>query len=56
MRRKTQGSPIQPDADEELRWRQSALTPATWRGRARQPRRRVDPDRKRRRGLRRLGG
>lgn len=56
MRRKSQGSPVQLDADEEFRWRQAALTPAAWRARARQPRRRVDPDRKRRRLSRRQGG
>lgn len=34
-RRKIQGSPIQPNADDELRWRQAALTPVDWRARAR---------------------
>ncbi len=56
MRRKSHGSPVEPDADEEFRWRQAALTPAKWRARQRQARRRVDPDRKRRRLSRRQGG
>ncbi len=54
MRRKSQGSPVQPDADEDLRWRQAAAAPAAFRARARQARRRVDPERKRRRGVKRL--
>jgi len=56
MRRKSQGSPVPVEQDEDLRWCQPALAPAAWRRRARQAPRRVDPERKRRRAVKRLGG